>query len=1062
MCGLLAVGAGDFRPSPHFTGNALPAPPLTSKAWKAPASTLPPKVVDAAASLFDQGMADPRGLEYREVETGVGNVWAGDGGIVKTHAWAFPASATPGSQRFAVAWNGLVYPVVTVGEKADLKADVDQIEKNSHSSSAAGSTNEAHNIAPDQAGSTRVCLLIRLGEMSFAERLWKASASGDANDDDPYMSMANEWLFARFDRAVCAHMRGDDHLAAADCAELVRLKDAVIKEGIRRKLIDVGDDGKPAGNSQAPDFLDGVPQLLADEQRRIAQPPRKRALDLGREAFKTNDEWIAALVNDLDEVFQTQQSQPGGVDLGSDPVVAALIAAGDDAVEPLLNCFEKDTRLTRSVHFGRDFSYYRSLIGVHEAAYVALCNILQESFFEIRSTGDDLSANGLDARQAIGKQMRDYWKAFHGLSLPERWYRILKDDKQDPQRWASAADNITQRQDENFTRDSMFAWTLVEVHEYKPGEVLKLQGDVLRNKANPSVSQLLVKRLRALEELRPGGFDPNGSGLHQILVNAVSVATALQKWDGKANLPELKEYCQYLDNNLTSGGQTMWTAMRLTEMYAARVRLGDPGAMEEFTRFLRGAGPDGRNLDHFHLFDDAWKFPDDPVMQKCMEDLFNGPKSPWNPIVRTNGTEWFRDDHLISSPLLGFAGFRKQALRMLADTSVAGSGTIREDGKVDVGLNRFQLYLNEYNLNDPRVPAPGSKVSYRVCDVYAYYLQRGFSTARGLPLMDLWWRLEERDRAVKRCTELLVRYGDRFKFSPDHTGFDDDAVMSFPPLNHPASPDEVNAGRAIFTLARAGESVREWKLPVYPERGNWLKSNAIQAGDKEPIQVANNENDGLIWQAEEVLKNGKWQRYYGFVGHHDVARVPAKEIELGLPGDSPWSPLSHQISCAMMTPPVDYSVPTRGVSHLRVGDPLPIAAALGNRRGLSQTLPTAWFQPNANGGGALRPGVSIKLLYAPRTPDDGTVWNPDPADKSWTEVKSKPSAAWNPDLVTRDLEAGEAFEVMRIDLRDFFDLSRPGSYRVQILFNVDSNGFSVNGASHVVQFTLSPKAGDRH
>ena len=67
--------------------------------------------------------------------------------------------------------------------------------------------------------------------------------------------------------------------------------------------------------------------------------------------------------------------------LADDPVVAALISEGEPAVEPLIDCMENDKRLTRSVHFGRDFSGYCLIIGVREAAYVAISAILQKSFF---------------------------------------------------------------------------------------------------------------------------------------------------------------------------------------------------------------------------------------------------------------------------------------------------------------------------------------------------------------------------------------------------------------------------------------------------------------------------------------------------------------------------------------------------------------------------------------------------------------------------------------------------------------------------------------------------------
>src|SRR5205823_4624514 len=103
------------------------------------------------------------------------------------------------------------------------------------------------------------------------------------------------------------------------------------------------------------------------------------------------------------------QGQPGGLSLGGDPIIQALIREGEPAVEPLLLCLQRDTRLTRSVHFGRDFSMWRSLIGVHEAAYVAAASILQESFFEVESTADDVSSRGMEGRKKLAVAMRVYW-----------------------------------------------------------------------------------------------------------------------------------------------------------------------------------------------------------------------------------------------------------------------------------------------------------------------------------------------------------------------------------------------------------------------------------------------------------------------------------------------------------------------------------------------------------------------------------------------------------------------------------------------------------------------------
>src|SRR5262245_37547524 len=78
----------------------FPEAPRQQEAWKPPASKVPDEFVKAAALLFEQGLADPRGCEYRAVELTSGK---------RTHGWVLPAKDGD-KQRFAVCWNGLVCP----------------------------------------------------------------------------------------------------------------------------------------------------------------------------------------------------------------------------------------------------------------------------------------------------------------------------------------------------------------------------------------------------------------------------------------------------------------------------------------------------------------------------------------------------------------------------------------------------------------------------------------------------------------------------------------------------------------------------------------------------------------------------------------------------------------------------------------------------------------------------------------------------------------------------------------------------------------------------------------
>src|SRR5690242_2858795 len=82
---------------------AMPVPPHQHDPWTPPPGLdLPDSVVKASALLFEAGVADPRGGDYREIEI------AAYGASVKTHGWVFEGT-------YAVCWNGLIYRVRSLG-----------------------------------------------------------------------------------------------------------------------------------------------------------------------------------------------------------------------------------------------------------------------------------------------------------------------------------------------------------------------------------------------------------------------------------------------------------------------------------------------------------------------------------------------------------------------------------------------------------------------------------------------------------------------------------------------------------------------------------------------------------------------------------------------------------------------------------------------------------------------------------------------------------------------------------------------------------------------------------
>ena len=166
--------------------------------------------------------------------------------------------------------------------------------------------------------------------------------------------------------------------------------------------------------------------------------------------------------------------------------------------------------------------------------------------------------------------------------------------------------------------------------------------------------------------------------------------------------------------------------------------------------------------------------------------------------------------------------------------------------------------------------AQGVDQSIRACDYIAWKI----SAITGAPRCELYWTREKRDEAVKACVAFLKTYGDRFtaEAPPGERvhPFEKTAHLAFPILDRPATKEDVRAGRAIFSLEGEGET-RRVELPPLPIKAKWITPKEAPGDSAE---------DGWVWQAEEVRKGGQWERYYGFVGRHVIARVPASSIDL--------------------------------------------------------------------------------------------------------------------------------------------------------------------------------------
>ncbi len=424
---------------------ALPIPPRQADPWTATVvDGIPAFVGETAKTLFDAGLADPRGGVYRHITVHRTPMPGVPAETVDTDAWVFEGG-------FAVCWDGMVHAVEQNLGPADLATDV-----------AAGPIHpRLTNPTPRYSGVTAelgpsfeplpLLLLLRLNELDLAGRLWQKS-SGDGLLVPTERSFwpgiaANGWLSTAYDRAENAYLNGEYQLALDVFQSL-----ASWRERMAPSL---------SQNSPGQIFASAaqLQPFVREAERRVNAKPNG-PLDRAKLQAMPQDARIKELINRLEDVVPVQISIPGALDSISDPIDQLLIAEGEAAAMPLLDALQNDQRLTRSLYYS-----------VKDAARRILIAILQPP---------------ADVRNAKPEELRAWWVVQGGKNLAERDFALLANDRATPAQWLEAATKLV-------------VHTLAELAARGPNTPLPPRiGEALRSRTNPSVTELLDTRARGL------------------------------------------------------------------------------------------------------------------------------------------------------------------------------------------------------------------------------------------------------------------------------------------------------------------------------------------------------------------------------------------------------------------------------------------------------------------------------------------------------------------------------------------------------------------------------------
>lgn len=731
------------------TNQPWPTPPQQTAPWTAP-ETVPTNLVSVAETLFAQGFPDPRGCEYRQITIEVGSVWGAPrrflGGTnlvteteahrVETTGWVLPE--TSGStQRFAIGWNGLIYPVVALGMPVDLETQASGWSPVVQRFQYASAMGEELSVFATNAVTSRVLLLLRAGQtqpgLKHFQALTQPSAESGSRraslppgtNSDPYLDFATDWAWALFDQSVGAHMRGDVLVALAATRMLAKVQPQIEAEAARRGFQRQRYYDGARRNQEQPylNFLDQLPVLLADLERRGREGERIPALTCGLTNFTTPAERIAALIQNLDLVAARQWSQPGGVMLVQDPVVAALVQDGDAAVPALIDCLATDQRLTRSVNFGRDFMRQRNLIPASSAARAALQAITQTDF-------------------PTAAAWRAYWEKFKGMRLEERWFTILQDDKAGMAQWLDIASHLTRPNNVFTIPGTRFSSTTPAPSNAPP----QMRGEWLRNKSQPSVSDLLTRRVLEISPTNWAGYDLN---------TAMEICLRLAAWDATSAGPVATQLAQrYLTlAHYSDAPSGRWSEQQLTPQFARlsgiRMQAKEPGAFTDYANWLKTSTPERFGSYLAEGLKPLLDYSSNAVLQTAAASLFSETNSAWGQLPWKGGS-YFKP---MESGLVKLSAFRELLARELEVTNVCG--TLEWSG---AGLIRYQL-TNEINSSGSRTfalpeteqPANGTKVALRWCD----WVALSIAIAKEIPPFNPFVSPEKRDAMTAHAKVLL-------------------------------------------------------------------------------------------------------------------------------------------------------------------------------------------------------------------------------------------------------------------------------------------------------------------
>lgn len=753
----------------------FPIPPQQSAPWK-----LPDKVPDpqgelkaAVDTMFKLGLADPRGCPYHHVTVKEA------GKLHDARAWVLPA--TQGDTiRYAIGWNGLIYPVEKVGKEADLAVDVKILISGDHFQDMPFSNyrdESSEQILSEYAATPRMMrdwaapyLLLRLGE---SVQVYDDVTGIPADDFDPFAIPpvqpkhleypSSLFLDSDHERLVqCARLiRGDgvaafieknDRLAAAR----VQAFDRVSAE-VERKLLQ--EERAKRSNFS---FNASWRSLLADAQRRL-EP-----------AKAVGDSEIAKAIATWDEVENWDEKSPPAS-------FEKVVAAGPAAITPLLECLEHDPRWTRGsrVEEGSDDDkrVHYNFPRVRDLAFHALNRILRFTVVWVPANSE--SFDDTWSEEGVAK-MKAFHNEYGNACGGELWFRILADEDAEIEDQLQAAKYIVRPVsfgEYGLGDDDYHLFYDPNVRNRFLEPIRSIEGGQLLLRRDPSVADLLKRAWKrshllidqsvadgAPEEVFPvgcgGGSDVRTLALryqpHQFVV-------LLEQWQ-HGNQEVLKEHYDRLATSLANirkntKSSDYVVSMLCEETLILRFWAEDKSAMHDYEQLVRAArSPQDVPINVM------FAVPNESGMDQLAQAAILGNTALLS-LVNKTWEEYDSRESLIRgnlyddtpSPLLILPSFRRALIEALQTKTKQGTLLVKQSG-CSVKFDADASKPGSSTSDEATLPGTGQEV--RLCDVIADILTPDRGPAVWVsPRFHLADPLPERDRAIAEWIKVLSEPG---------------------------------------------------------------------------------------------------------------------------------------------------------------------------------------------------------------------------------------------------------------------------------------------------------------